>query len=96
VGIVHPCTIYGAMTAGRPILAFAPAQSHIGQLLAEGSIGWRVNHDSPARAVAILQSAVSSPHGILAVMGENAESVAANKYAPTHLIEQLCCTVASA
>ena len=33
VGIIHPCKIYGAMAAARPILFLGPNPSHISDLL---------------------------------------------------------------
>ena len=33
VGIIHPCKVYGAMTAGRPILFLGPRPSHVSDLL---------------------------------------------------------------
>jgi hypothetical protein len=32
VGIIHPCKIYGAMAAAKPILYFGPQPSHITDL----------------------------------------------------------------
>ena len=55
VGIVHPCKIYGAMAAGRPILAIAPARSHIGSLIDGGRAGTRVDHGDTLAAVQAIQ-----------------------------------------
>jgi len=44
VGIVHPCKIYGAMAVGRPILAIAPENSHISDIINKYKIGLRFNH----------------------------------------------------
>jgi len=44
VGIVHPCKIYGAMAVGRPILAIAPENSHISDIINRYKIGLRFNH----------------------------------------------------
>jgi colanic acid biosynthesis glycosyl transferase WcaI len=96
VGIVHPCKIYGAMAAGRPILAFAPARSHIGQLLVEGSIGWRVDHGSTACTVAIVHNAAVGPRKALTSIGENATLLAASTFDAETLIDTLCDTLAGA
>jgi len=40
VGINHPCKVYGAMAAGRPVLFLGPERSHVGDLLAESELGW--------------------------------------------------------
>jgi len=44
VGIVHPCKIYGAMTVRRPLLAIAPDNSHIAEIIDGHGIGFRFNH----------------------------------------------------
>jgi len=44
VGIVHPCKIYGAMAVGRPILAIAPENSHISDIINRYKIGLRFSH----------------------------------------------------
>lgn len=51
VGIVHPCKIYGALAAGRPILALAPASSHVAELVAGLAVGYRVAHGDTKGAV---------------------------------------------
>ena len=44
VGIIHPCKIYGAMTAGRPILFLGPRPSHVSDLLDAHHLGLHVAH----------------------------------------------------
>lgn len=57
VGIVHPCKVYGAMAAGRTVLYFGPAESHIGDLTAAGAgVGIRVAHGDVAGAVAAIRN----------------------------------------
>ena len=41
VGIVHPCKIYGILTAGKPFVFIGPARSHIGELVHETGLGAR-------------------------------------------------------
>ena len=56
-GIVHPCKIYGAMAAERPVLAIAPSKSHISEIMDAGSFGFRLEHGDVAgvvRAILIL------------------------------------------
>jgi glycosyltransferase involved in cell wall biosynthesis len=90
VGIVHPCKIYGAMAAARPVLAFSPHRSHIGSLLATPGIGWQIDHDSVSTAVAILRAALASPRGELDAMGDDAAERAARLFAPQRLIARFC------
>jgi colanic acid biosynthesis glycosyl transferase WcaI len=55
VGIVHPCKIYGAMAASRPILSFGPHHSHVADIVHQG-IGWHFEHGDVDGAVAALES----------------------------------------
>jgi colanic acid biosynthesis glycosyl transferase WcaI len=75
VGIIHPCKIYGAMTAGKPILFLGPSPSHISDLLEQHSIGLRVAHgDLPAALKAIEQFRAMSPDD-RKIMGETAYAI---------------------
>lgn len=44
VGIVHPCKIYGILAIGRPFVYIGPRDSHIGDLMTRGNVGYHVNH----------------------------------------------------
>lgn len=44
VGIVHPCKVYGVLTAGRPFVFVGPRESHVGEILEAASAGWQVSH----------------------------------------------------
>jgi glycosyltransferase involved in cell wall biosynthesis len=74
VGIVHPCKIYGAMAVGRPILAFGPRQSHLGDIVDQG-LGWRVEHGDVDGAVAALRLIAELPADALTSMGARAQTV---------------------
>ena len=68
VGIVHPCKIYGAMAVGRPILAFGPRQSHVGDIVSQG-IGWHLEHGDVEGTVAALRLIAELPSETLDGMG---------------------------
>jgi glycosyltransferase involved in cell wall biosynthesis len=72
VGIVHPCKIYGAMAVGRPILAFGPRQSHVGDIVSQG-LGWRLEHGDVDGTVATLRLIAELPADALAAMGRRAQ-----------------------
>ncbi len=55
VGIVHPCKFYGAMAIGRPVICFAPRESHLGELIEETGCGWRFDHGDVDGVVAKLR-----------------------------------------
>jgi glycosyltransferase involved in cell wall biosynthesis len=63
VGIVHPCKIYGALAAGRPILALAPAASPIADLIKHLPCGMRVSHDDPHKAALAIRDFAHCPPG---------------------------------
>jgi len=56
VGIVHPCKIYGAMAASRPVLFVGPKPSHVSDLLDRYDFGLRVAHGDVEGAVAAIRS----------------------------------------
>ena len=60
-GIVHPCKVYGVLKVHRPVLAVAPAQSHVAEIAGAGA-GWRVAVDEPDAAEALFRRLVT-PEG---------------------------------
>jgi glycosyltransferase involved in cell wall biosynthesis len=90
VGIIHPCKIYGAMTVARPVLYFGPSPSHIGDLLDNHQIGWRVAHGDVTQAAAIIDQARHTPAGELAQMGRRAQDVLRATLSQEKLCAQFC------
>lgn len=60
VGCVHPCKVYGALAASRPILYLGPEQSHVGEIIAKGA-GLRVSHGDTAGAINAIQHLAARP-----------------------------------
>jgi colanic acid biosynthesis glycosyl transferase WcaI len=75
VGIIHPCKIYGAMTAGRPILFLGPRPSHISDLLEKHSIGIHVSHGDVPAALTAIERFRKMSDAERTEMGETARSV---------------------
>jgi colanic acid biosynthesis glycosyl transferase WcaI len=75
VGIIHPCKIYGAMSAGKPILFLGPKPSHISDLLDEHPIGIHVSHGDTASAVTAIERFRSMPVDERISMGNLARDV---------------------
>jgi len=73
--IVHPCKIYGAMAAGKPILFLGPSPSHISDLLEQHPIGWHVNHGDVPGAVAAINQILATDPAKLMEMGRTAQEV---------------------
>jgi colanic acid biosynthesis glycosyl transferase WcaI len=68
VGCVHPCKVYGALAAGRPVLYLGPAESHVGEIVDEGS-GWRVEHGDAEGAARLLREIAAREPRDLAEIG---------------------------
>ena len=90
VGIIHPCKIYGAMAAARPILFLGPSPSHIGDLLEKHTIGLHIRHGDVNGAVdAIHQFQAMSPTQ-RRDLGRAAQTVLNESLSQTLLCGQLC------
>jgi glycosyltransferase involved in cell wall biosynthesis len=90
VGIVHPCKIYGAMAAGKPILFLGPAPSHIADLLHKHHIGWQVNHGDVAGMVKTIREIRAADPAILAAMGRKAQEVVRAELSQEALCAKFC------
>jgi glycosyltransferase involved in cell wall biosynthesis len=96
VGIIHPCKIYGAMAAGKPVLFLGPQPSHISDILEIHGIGVQVSHgDVDAMTDAIKKfRAMSSPQ--LQDMGERARQTLSQSFSQQDLCRQFCDAVEKA
>lgn len=92
-GIIHPCKIYGAMVAGKPILFFGPRESHIGDLIDTHGFGWRVDHGDVRAAAAVIASAAKLPTTELTRMGRVASKVARDLFSRRTLLDKIHQTV---
>jgi colanic acid biosynthesis glycosyl transferase WcaI len=72
VGIIHPCKVYGAMAAGRPVLFIGPRPSHITELLERADMGWHAQHGDVDALVQLLRTLPDLPQSRLREMGESA------------------------
>jgi len=90
VGVVHPCKIYGAMAVGRPILALAPPQSHVGEIVEGAKIGARIDHGDVEACLAALRQFASMSETSLEKLGIRAQSEASNRYSRKLLRSAFC------
>lgn len=90
VGLVHPCKLYGAMAAGRPVIAIAPADSYIGEIVAAHGIGWRVSHGDVAGMEAVLQEVHKAGSARLGLMGDTAKEVASRVFPRSEAVAAVC------
>jgi glycosyltransferase involved in cell wall biosynthesis len=90
VGIIHPCKIYGAMAAARPILFFGPKPSHVSDLLEEHAFGWHVSHGNVAGAVETIRRIQQTPCDRLEAMGQVARRVLQANLSQEALCNRFC------
>ncbi len=89
VGINHPCKVYGAMSAGRPILYVGPSPSHISALIEDHDIGWHLQHGDVDGTVDAIRSVLDLPQADLEAMGQRAQRVANSRYSKDLLLGRL-------
>jgi colanic acid biosynthesis glycosyl transferase WcaI len=90
VGIIHPCKIYGAMTASKPILFLGPRPSHISDLLDEHNIGFQVSHGNTKAAIETIARFQTMPPQDLRAMGQRARELLERSLSQTQLCGQFC------
>jgi glycosyltransferase involved in cell wall biosynthesis len=96
VGIIHPCKIYGAMAASRPILFLGPKPSHISDLLDQHDIGVQIRHGDVNGAVDAIRQMHDMSSGKLQLMGRTAQKVLRQSLSQEILCSRLCDAVEQA
>lgn len=87
-GIVHPCKIYGAMAAARPILFIGPQPSHVTDILEMAPIGCRVAHgEAESLAQTILD--LSTKPDTLKQWGANAQQLVRTNFSKEVLCSKM-------
>ena len=89
VGILHPCKVYGAMAAARPVLFFGPAECHVSDLLDEET-GWQVAHGDVDGAERVLRSLLNGEAGALNRRGARARGVVLGRLTKELLCREVC------
>jgi colanic acid biosynthesis glycosyl transferase WcaI len=90
VGIVHPCKVYGAMAASRPILLLGPSPCHISDIIEKHRIGWHISHGDVDGAVQTLRQILNTPTSELRMMGQRAAAVIAGSLSKKELRGRFC------
>ena len=90
VGIIHPCKIYGAMTAGRPVLFLGPRPSHVSDLLDAHDLGIHVPHGDVDGAVAAIGRLRAMSADQRQAMAATARRVLDESLGQRRLGDQLC------
>ena len=90
VGIIHPCKIYGAMAAGRPVLYLGPRPSHVSDLLDEHGFGRAVAHGDVAACARAIDDLRNTHPAELKRMGRTANEVMTRSFTQRQLCGRLC------
>lgn len=90
VGIVHPCKVYGAMAAARPVLYLGPRRSHVGELVERFDLGWQVEHGDVAGAAAALRTFTGASEAELAARGARARAALDAELSQQRLLSSFC------
>lgn len=75
VGICHPCKIYGSMAVARPVLSLGPAACHASDILAEGEIGWAIEHGDVDKAERVIREIHAMDEAARMAMGREARQM---------------------
>lgn len=95
VGIIHPCKIYGAMALAKPVLAFGPEASHLGDIVRESEGGWIHRHGDAEGVVQSLKRFVELPQAERDRIGGRALKCLRTHYRPATLLANVCDIIAS-
>ena len=81
-----PSKVFSAMASARPILAVAPPESELTQIVEEAGCGWNIPPGSPEKlAGAIIE--LKSCESTLTQMGKNGRACLEKKYSRRHCVE---------
>ena len=89
VGIVHPCKVYGAMAAGRPILLFGPDECHAADLVSDAT-GWHMRHGDVEGTVRVLRGVLALGRDALKGRGARARLVVLDGLTRDALSHRFC------
>jgi colanic acid biosynthesis glycosyl transferase WcaI len=90
VGIVHPSKVYGALAVARPVLLLGPEECHVGELVREHDIGWRVSHGDVDGAEQVLRRIARTSGVELAAKGARAEALVSSRLSKAKLCGHFC------
>jgi colanic acid biosynthesis glycosyl transferase WcaI len=80
VGICHPCKVYSAMAAARPVLLLGPSECHVSDILQEGAIGWEVRHNDLETAERIIREIYEMSEAKRMAIGREAKALATHRF----------------
>jgi colanic acid biosynthesis glycosyl transferase WcaI len=90
VGVSHSCKIYGAMAVGRPVLALAPRESHVGGIMETHACGWSCEHGDVDGLVALLQGIADMDSSERDSIGTRGARAVDEHFKSSTLIDTIC------
>jgi colanic acid biosynthesis glycosyl transferase WcaI len=90
VGIVHPSKVYGALAVARPILLLGPPDCHVGEILRECDVGWRVSQGDVDSAERVLREIAATARSELAAKGARGRQLIVRRFSKAVLCGRLC------
>ena len=90
VGMVHPCKVYGALAVARPVVLIGPEQSHVGDIVRDGGVGWRISHGDVDGAVGLFQALAHGGSAPLEARGARARDLIRERLSEAALCGRLC------
>jgi colanic acid biosynthesis glycosyl transferase WcaI len=90
VGVSHSCKIYGAMAVGRPVLALAPRESHVGAIMEAYACGWSCEHGDVTGLVSLLKIIADLGVADRDEIGARGARAVNAHFKPSTLIDTMC------
>jgi colanic acid biosynthesis glycosyl transferase WcaI len=90
VGACHSCKIYNAMLLGRPILALAPPQSHVADIVNEAAAGWIVPPDDITLLTETLRTIAAAAGSDLQELGARGQEFVERCFRRDRLLGAFC------
>jgi glycosyltransferase involved in cell wall biosynthesis len=90
VGACHSCKIYNAMLLGRPILALAPPESHVADIVNEAGAGWIVPPDDIPSLTETLRTIAAAEGDSLQARGARGREFVERRFRRDQLLGAFC------
>lgn len=90
VGATQSSGIYNALLLVRPVLAFAPQDSHVAEIIRESGARWVVAPSDLLQATETLAVIAALDGNALSAMGESGRELARDRFRQFVLVGELC------
>jgi len=90
VGIVHPCKVYGALAIGRPVIAMAPLDSYLADIVRSHDVGWLCTEPTAAALADLVGRADACGPLERARLSASAKQLTTASYRSDRLSDAVC------